>query len=177
MSSPFLILALPRSRTAWLSNFLTYGNIRCQHEIVGKEGIDRLRPNLRNGTHQFHGNADTLAAVYLEQILDEIPDVRLVVVLRRPSQVIASLIAKGFKGSDYAISRLAPMIDRATQIEGALTVNFEDLSRESTLRALQEHVAPGEPFHRWRFHEQIRLNVQMDEQSLNEVKRLCGQIP
>jgi len=28
----FLVLGLPRSRTAWLSNFLTYGDISCTHE-------------------------------------------------------------------------------------------------------------------------------------------------
>jgi len=30
--SNFLILGLPRSRTAWLANFLTYGDIACSHE-------------------------------------------------------------------------------------------------------------------------------------------------
>lgn len=28
----FLVLGLPRSRTAWLANFLTYGDITCSHE-------------------------------------------------------------------------------------------------------------------------------------------------
>jgi hypothetical protein len=30
--SNFLVLGLPRSRTAWLANFLTYGDITCTHE-------------------------------------------------------------------------------------------------------------------------------------------------
>jgi len=32
----FLILGLPRSRTGWLANFLTYGDITCSHEGLNK---------------------------------------------------------------------------------------------------------------------------------------------
>lgn len=175
MSAPFLILGLPRSRTAWLSVFLTYGNIVCHHELVGKHGIDALWSEMQYGDGEFRGNADTLAALYLDEIIQAMPDIRLVVVQRKPSEVVDSMRAKGFFASEQAIEKLSPYIVKAANLPGTLNVRFEALSEEATLRELQEHIAPGEPWHPWRFEALRDLNVQMSMNALNEIKRLFGQ--
>jgi len=45
----FLVLGLPRSRTAWLANFLTYSDIICTHEGLNgcnniNEYLDKFKP-------------------------------------------------------------------------------------------------------------------------------------
>jgi len=47
----FLVLGLPRSRTAWLANFLTYSDITCSHE-----GINGCR-TLTEYKKQFKDNS------------------------------------------------------------------------------------------------------------------------
>ncbi len=41
---PFVVFGLPRSRTAWLSRFLTYGDWVCGHAVR-----ERGSPNTTNG--------------------------------------------------------------------------------------------------------------------------------
>ena len=79
--APFIVYALPRSRTKWLSRFLTYGGWTCWHDVaVGMRSmadVDRFfaRPNT--------GTAETGAAPGWMLLAQRFPDMRVVVV-RRP---------------------------------------------------------------------------------------------
>jgi hypothetical protein len=50
MMAPYLIFALPRSRTAWLAHFLTYRDWTCLHEhaiqveIIAHAAVDNGAP-------------------------------------------------------------------------------------------------------------------------------------
>lgn len=161
MSLPFLILGLPRSRTAWLANFLTFGEIRCGHEMTSQFSVHGLFDELSGENVRYSGDADTAATMFLPDILRYMPDIPIVVVRRDTKGVLASLRKLGLNLTDH---QLRPMMDglcEAAKLENTLTVRYEDLSGESTLKAIQSHCAPGEPFDRQRVNMLRNLNVQV----------------
>lgn len=161
MSTPFLILGLPRSRTAWLANFLTFGEIRCGHEMMSEFSVHGLFEELTGTNLRYEGNSDTSAAMFLPDILRYMPDIAIVVVRREIKDVLTGLRKMGMSITDH---QLRPMVDglfEAARLENSLTVRFEDLSSESTLRAVQAHCAPGEPFDRQRASMLRDFNIQI----------------
>lgn len=56
-----MILGLPRSRTAWLANFMTYGGSFCYHELMTQSKSVREMKNKLDLEYQYTGFADTAA--------------------------------------------------------------------------------------------------------------------
>ena len=57
---PFIVYALPRSRTFWLSKFLSYGGWACDHdEAVRLRGLDDMQSSL---DIPMRGSVETAAA-------------------------------------------------------------------------------------------------------------------
>src|SRR5580700_2793042 len=109
--SPFLVLALPRSRTTWLSRFLTYGPWSCSHE---QARYIRSLEDARAWLGQpFTGSAETSVARWWRLIQRVRPDVRVVVVRRPIPEVIASLERLGPRiGVNFDRQRLAVELGR-----------------------------------------------------------------
>lgn len=161
MSLPFIILGLPRSRTAWLANFLTFGEISCGHEMMSSLSIHGLFDELTGSNLRYCGDADTAASMFLTDILRYMPDIPIVVVRRETKDVLTGLRKMGMSITEH---QLRPMMDglcEAVKLENTLVVRFEDLDSESTLRAVQSHCAPGEPFDRQRASMLRDFNVQI----------------
>src|SRR5690348_11556095 len=88
--SSFIVYALPRSRTAWLSRFLTYGEWACGHDearhLRSVEDIKSwfAQPNT--------GTAETAAAPFWRTVQHISPDTKVVVVRRPVEDVLESLM-------------------------------------------------------------------------------------
>ena len=157
---PFVVFALPRSRTAWLSQFLTYGDWACTHEeLRHARTVEDLKawaalPNL--------GTVETIAAPYWRTLRSLRPDARVVVVRRPVSEVVASLERFGLGGPEMArgLDRLdAKLRQIAARWPKALSVSFADLDDEATCRAIFEHCLPyAHDSARWR--EMAGMNIQ-----------------
>ena len=97
----YQILGWPRSRTAWLANYLTYGNSFCFHEGIALKAQKRLRTtqeyrelfNLYAGKYQYVGDANTLALSRQKYI---IPKARVVVIERNKKEVEESTYQIGY---------------------------------------------------------------------------------
>lgn len=162
---PFLVLGLPRSRTAWLSRFLTYGDHVCGHdELRHCRSMDDVRAWFAQGCI---GSAETAAAPFW-RLFDQIaPGVQIVVVRRPVDQVVDSLMA--LPGVVFDRDRLtAEMVkldrklDQITaRADNVLSVSFDGLADETTCRAVFHHCLPYEwnQAH-WQFWAPI--NVQCD---------------
>lgn len=88
MAAPFVILALPRSRTAWLSAWLSDGGRLCLHDALA---FAHSRDVLRALTNGGNGMAET-AGMALPRVLHAtLPDARYLVVRRDPQEVNTSL--------------------------------------------------------------------------------------
>ena len=160
--TPFVVLALPRSRTFWLSRFLSHGAYQCGHEQARYvRGIDDIRSWL---AQDFVGSCETAAAPWWRLIRAYRPDARIVVVRRHPDDVLASL--DRVPGTAWSADRLAKAIHRYDRALGrvaphALVVRYEDLDREETCAGLFEYCT-GQTHDQDRWVEMTAQNLQCD---------------
>jgi len=149
---PFVILALPRSRTYWLSRLLTYRGYQCAHEQARYlRGIDDVRSWL---SQDYVGSCETAAARWWRLIKMYRPETRIVVVRRPVVEVVDSLMR--VPGVNFDCARLTALIarqDRALDqvAKHALAVEYADLAREDICREVFEHCLPYDFDRDWWF--------------------------
>jgi hypothetical protein len=162
---PFFITGLPRSRTAWLANFMTYGGAYCQHE-----GLLREEQALRwLACGERHGLADSTIPFAWERILERFPSFSLVIVEREPEASFDSLLGFLDRGelrvNRTILHRRFEQLGRALKVMKFTTphiaVKFEDLSKLETLHRIWEHCVPY-PFDMERAEMLQTLNVQQE---------------
>jgi len=87
----FLIVGMPRCRTAWFSNLLTTGESVCYHELVPAITLDELVRVMRDATHRVVGYSSPNPSVYW-RLKKEFPGIRVVVVIRPLEGIKESLL-------------------------------------------------------------------------------------
>jgi hypothetical protein len=88
--TPFFILSLPRSRTAWLAAFLSYSDVNCYHEAIPRAGsLAMLRRWM--GEAPIVGNSDCGNILVADKLVAMFPTAKFVVVRRNVSDVCHSL--------------------------------------------------------------------------------------
>lgn len=161
---PFLILALPRSRTFWLSKFLTYGEWTCAHdEAIRARGINDIRSWL---SLPFTGSAETAAAPFWRLALDIRPDLKIVTIRRRPEESIDSLLRTGIPFDRAALERVVFKTNRRldeieSNVSEVLSIPFESLAEERVCAGLFEHCL-GLPHDHARWEQFDRVNLQVN---------------
>jgi len=138
----FLVLGLPRSRTAWLAKFLTYGDWYCGHEeLRHMRSLDDVKAWF---TQPNTGSAETAAAPFWRLL----PGGLRIVTVRRPvADVVDSLMRlEGCTFDRAALETGMAALDRKLdQIEArlpVLSVRFDNLENESTCAEVFEHCLP-----------------------------------
>lgn len=168
---PFLVYALPRSRTAWLSEFLTYREWSCGHEFsIQMRRFDEVlayfrRPNV--------GSSEPAAGPGWPILCHHFPEMRRVVI-RRPVDEVVDAMMRVDIGDEFTydrqklhqiMSRSARDLDRLSAQPGVLTVPFSDLEREDACAAVFEHCLPYDFDRSW--WESLRhRNIQIDVKAL-----------
>jgi hypothetical protein len=146
--APFMVYTAGRSRTAWLSEFLTYGRCHCHNEIAIKlRSMEDVRALFDvPGT----GSAETGAAPAWQLIQHYVPGIRSVVV-RRPLEDIIASFARSEVAHIASIDepRLRRIIayenrclEKISAQSGVLTVDFADLHKRDVCAAIFEHCLP-----------------------------------
>jgi len=136
---PFVVFALPRSRTAWLSRYLTYGDWHCGHdELRHCRSLDDVTSWL---AQPCTGTVETAAAPFWRLLP---VGVRVMTVRRRLPDIIASLRRGGLVFDDAPMMRLLANLERKLdQIErrlpNVLSVQFGDLKSEAACAEVFEH--------------------------------------
>lgn len=152
MIDPFVVFALPRSRTFWVSHFLTYGGWTCSHdEARHVRGVDDVAAWL---SQDMVGTVETGAAPFWRLLLQIRPDVRIAVIRRPVSEVTESLLATGVQFDRAALAkRLATLDRKLDHIErnasNVLSVSHDDLREETNCAALFEHCTGLSHDHDW----------------------------
>ncbi len=146
---PVVIYGLPRSRTFWLSRFLSYGDWEGWHEpAIRFRGVEDVRSWF---AQDCTVTADTGAATWWRLIQSVRPDAKVLVVRRPVAEVVDSLMRLDMRGTaafDRAslTRRLERMDRKLDQIEArvpaALSVRFDDLASEDTCARVFEHCLP-----------------------------------
>ncbi len=148
----FLILGLPRSRTAWLANFFTYGGLRCMHEgLNGCRSVDEYLSKFDGSV----GDASTgLATFQYERWFPE--GLRTIVIDRDVDRAVQ------YGKHTYDVDLSDEMSELAVRLEGidALHVDFDDI--DDSLQEMWEYITDT-PYDKGRAELMVRLNVTENE--------------
>jgi len=121
---PFFIASLPRSRTAWLANFLTYGPSYCFHEPLSDYSLEDYPRLLESTGTTFSGVADSLNCLVMEQLIDMFPRAR-VVVIRRNIEEVAHSVQKAFNIKCWEmLERMDRELDRIENAYSPLVIEY-----------------------------------------------------
>jgi len=144
---PYMVFTAGRSRTMWLSAFLTYGICVCNFEATAK--VSSLNEVLTMLSIPGMGAAETLAAPAWPLLLTAEPRLRTVVVRRPTEEILASLVAATKDELVLDLPRLRNLLayvrralDRLSLQPQTLTVDFSELTQEATCKAVFEHCLP-----------------------------------
>jgi hypothetical protein len=146
---PFVVLGLPRSRTAWLARFLTYADCICGHEEIRHM---RSMQDVRSWLSQpGTGTAETMLSSYWRLIPKFAPDARIVIVRRSVEECITSLMALDLRGAgqfdrERLMRKMIHLNAKLDQIErrlpNVLSVKFDDLREEAVCAQIFEFCLP-----------------------------------
>jgi len=155
----YQILGWPRSRTAWLANFLSYGeHSYCFHEGIARVDQKRLRTvseyyallRLYSKKYKYVGDANTVALAKQKYI---IPGARIVVIERDIDEVLKSLERKGL-WADIPDLIEYPYNDY-------ITIPFDKINQN--LEKIWTFCLPTIPYPKERAVTLVRLNVQVNK--------------
>ena len=155
---PFVILALPRSRTAWLAHWL-HGEA---HPVGHDTLIECASVNdfLRGFEKGLRGSVETAAVEGWRRLRAELPTVRIVTVRRPLGEVRTSLAAFGLE-ADAELAKRDAALDEVEQA-GAERIDFADLRQRGCRKWLWQHVLPEVPFDPARSDAFEGVNIQVD---------------
>lgn len=96
---PFIVLALPRSRTKWLSMFLSYDDRRCGHDTaIDCDTVQQFLNQFASRGGGLAGTVETGAMIGWRLLRAKLPNLKTLVIMREPSEVLASLARQGLSG-------------------------------------------------------------------------------
>jgi GNAT superfamily N-acetyltransferase len=151
-SLPFVVFALPRSRTFWASRFLSYGGWACGHdEALHVRALDDVRSWF---AQPYVGTVETAAAPFWRLLHAVCPQAKVVVIRRPVSDVVTSLMALGITFDKAMLTgkmeRLNAKLDQIERrVPGVLSIQYADLATEDGCAALFEHCLPFKHDHQW----------------------------
>lgn len=135
---PFIIYSLPRSRSKWLSTFLTYDKWFCGHDIVldfpSLSGIQNFYKK------PYNGSCETGMVDGYKAMLSLVPEAKLVVVKRPVIDVTSSLYQALHQNIEISqLYRRMELLREVANLPGVLSVDYKDLNSEATCKQIFEH--------------------------------------
>lgn len=160
----FLMMALPRSRTAWLAHYLNYPLARpplaIGHEILAEcDTVDKFINSYKNG---MIGTVETAAGVIWRIVKQELPDLQLVLIRRPLVEVFRSARKKGFNVDLSFLAEQDAILDAAASEPGTISIPFMLLSDPVVGEWMFKALLGLEfDFDWWRTFQQINVQVDM----------------
>lgn len=162
--NPFIIYALPRSRTAWLSEFLSYDGCQCYHErsitFRSLQDIQNLLSQPETGMAETGAIQARLLIKYL------FPDIKEIVILRPADEAMIAMkkAAAGIVSLDEdKLHKIIKYSDRELRklSKNVFTLNHEDLDKEWACKEIFEYCL-DRPFDKEWWWYLKNINIQAD---------------
>lgn len=151
MKSSFLICGFPRSRTLWLSKFLTVpGVCVCTHEATEYAGSatefwKNAEDFCSDSGASIYGNSDSASIYVLPGMLAQRPLTRTVWVARPIQEVCASMKAAGLDFDENTARTMMALRDEHL-VHVDLVIDYYALNTMAGCYALWEFLLPEVPF-------------------------------
>ncbi len=159
-SKKFIILALPRSRTAWLQKFLSYGGHEVGHDIaIGCSSMAEFIHKF----DQLSGTIETGAVIAWRTIRALLPEVQIIVIKRPVEAIIQSFKSHGISSEllEKELIERAVMLNHVSAQAGVITLSFDELSDKVKCNLLFEGCTNMEYDPDW-WNELKDENIQID---------------
>lgn len=160
MTQPFFITGLPRSRSAWISNWLTTVRSLCFHDMPFDEDLLRCA--------SYVGFAGPELVTQFSAVRKDYPSSKWVVVLRKSEDALNSFLAwsrdlvNGEDAKQFWNTRVYEL-EKLTMSPNVRRVAYQELDSEMHARDLWEFLLPDIPFDPVRWCLLQRLNIQQDK--------------
>lgn len=154
----FIILSLPRSRSFWLSRFLSFGELQCGHDLCVDCG------NVEDFISAFgsiDGTIETGAILGWRLIQHLLPQVQLIVVRRPVRDVFHSFEKLGIPVEATDLFTRALMLDQLASQPFVKTWEYRELEDESACAKLFETCTGRQHSPAW-WRGMRNLNIQID---------------
>jgi hypothetical protein len=162
---PFVVFALPRSRTRWLAAFLNYGDWSCGHdEIRHVRSLDDVKSWL---AQPCTGTVETAGASFWRLLMLYRPDARVVTIRRPVEEVLCSFAKTGMdalspgtlRGLMYRLDHKLDQIEH--RVPGTRSFAYEDLKNENICADIFTHCLPYTFDQAW-WDEYDHRNIQIN---------------
>ncbi len=166
--NPFFITGLPRSRTAWLANWLTTDDSLCLHDgTLSSHSLEEYARKLLDAQQlRFMGDSNSGLGFIHEHVTALFPGCKWVVIERDRSMAFLSFrMAFGqYESEDESrrkFDRLAERLWQLKQRPGTMVIEFDDLEDLEVCRKLWFHCIPKVRFdeERWRLLNGLRVET------------------
>ena len=168
----FFVTGLPRSRTAWLANFLTWQGTFCYHDALSFLSPTDMVMRFKSLTLcDTVGDSDSALTLHMSAITRFFPDANWLFVVREP-ELASSSYWRRF-GSKYPLGpqtesecdrRFMELQERLEQamemVSNKMVVKYDRLHLRGTVGTIWEYLV-GTPFQeeRWKMLETFQVNV------------------
>jgi len=160
----FLVLSLPRSRSAWLSKWLDRPGEPVGHdELIGCGSVAEFTARF-SGPGALAGSCETGAMVGWRLLREAMPEAKLAVVRRPVREVEVSLKRFGFEPDLEELLARDAMLDAVQGLPGVMAVQYWTLRDPLTCAQLYTFCtgAPFDPAH-WQLYNSVNIQVQAQE--------------
>lgn len=160
MASPFIVFSLPRSRSAWLTHFLSYPPKRVGHDVIVY--CNHVTDFIKMFSEGMDGTCETAAVLGHRLIRHLIPAVKFAVVRRPLADVAASLAALGLHAPPGELEAREAMLDQVASLYGTLSLKFDELDSPDFCRRIFEFCHPDVDFEIEWWAQCSRFNIQVE---------------
>lgn len=156
----FFITGLPRSKTAWISLYLSRRKHICHHELTAQYGINKCL-QFKHDTRVCEGNSDSGLLLYYEACIERFPYSPWVNIIRDYSEVYDSSIKWGIPKPNilFAIEKQNKFREDQKDNRNYIEVSF-DLT-DMDLERVCDHV--GIEYSQQHTDRMRQYNIQMSD--------------
>jgi hypothetical protein len=168
----YFITGLPRCRSAWFANWLTWGDSFCAHDgFYGHASVESFLKALANqaAPARLIGHSDPANVFFWRQLVEHFPEAKWVVVRRDPEEAYAaSCKAFGDILDRSVFEHLCHELDALCEQVKPLEVAFDDLGSSITVAQYLDV-----PWDSRRFMQLRHMQVQIEPKWLKQqIRRL-----
>jgi hypothetical protein len=174
MAAKFFVTGLPRSRTAWVANYLSHAGAFCYHDgLANCSSLNEFDAKLAR--HPVCGDSDSGLAMFQVELRSRHPEAQWVILRRPLPEVVESLcemdpyygfLPIGRKEAWEIVMRLnAPLVALA-KLPGVLEIDSEALSTPQGAQLLWHHCLGSDtPWgeDRWRMLRDMNVTIRSSE--------------
>lgn len=153
----FIVTGLPRSRTAWVANYLTYGDMFCLHDAL-VNWDDLKLPDV-----EYAGIADSGASLFQDNLSERFPDAKWIIIERNYTDVQASLKKMGLNVDTFVVQT---KLEELRGKKNPLVVPFATL--DESIKDIAKYINPDWQLNQVRHEMLLRFNIQVTPEQIQK---------